>query len=204
MKNLHSKLQRQKDGIGGNESDGNVFPVSSSDNLYDVRGSHPVVKMQPAGPEAAYAQVDKSPFQQPVKAKQLNKMTLDGLNNLRYEDIAGGGVDGFDPRDVLDEDDSGDDEILNRYRDEEDARNQLLASQIQPTNAPPKGKNHKNMRSLQQYEKETPLENPKTIKMNRKAAHHNSISNVNITVQPRTNRRNELPMKSHQVSNKNL
>ena len=198
MKNLHIKLLRQKDGTV-QETNLPAYQIQNTDQLYDVRNSHPAIKLDTNNPKQAYGQMGKSPRIK-QNAKLPNKLTLDSLNNLRYGDIANDGSDGFDPRDVLDEDDNdSEDEILKRYREEEQmnqmmsARNQVLPQKHQLSIQPKTKPIH--------HEQEQPLESVKS-KHHRASGHNNSIANYNNLV-PKTHARNHnQELNSHSVHHK--
>jgi hypothetical protein len=108
MKNLHHKLLRGK---GEEPIGGDIPPYQIRDNsqVYEVSKSQPVMKQSSALKQTRSPQLGNG--------KLPSKFTIDSLSKLRYEDIAGSGPDGFNPADILDEDDSeSEDSVLKQYR----------------------------------------------------------------------------------------
>lgn len=198
MKNLHLKLLRQKDGGEGGPIP--AYPIRDSNEIFDVSQSKPIQKVSTNEAKQAYG------GNNPSKAKAIpppSKFTLETLGQLRYEDLAGAGSDGFNPKDVLDEDDDqSEDSILRRYRDEEEAKNKALGKQIQQPVAKPPRNLAKQLQSVQ-YEQEQPLENVKS-KHHKKGALNNSISNPGNQLVPKTNAAQGLNLKALNPSKQNL
>jgi hypothetical protein len=111
MKNLHNRLLREK---GADPMDGSkpAYVIHSDAQLYDVSQSQPAMKLSQPSQILYGNQQNKQGL-----AKIPAKLTLESLGQLKYEDIARGGSDDFNPADVLDENDSeSEDEVLKRYR----------------------------------------------------------------------------------------
>ena len=198
MKNLHYKLMKDKDG-GFKEGTIPAYQVKSEDQIYDVRNSHPALKLNQLSANKIPAPQTKRP---PVVPP--NKLTLESLGLLKYEDFVGGGSDGFNPADIVDENDhDSEDEILKRYKVndrkpiEDQNMNIIKSTQIidQPYNSKPT--------QLRQYtltdrEKES---NPKKISHK---AHNNSISNAEGLGIPKTLSKKDLITQPNSKSKQNL
>jgi hypothetical protein len=143
MKNLHHQLIRDK---GGEPMESDVPPYVTHKNsqIYEVSHSQPTVKLSNVHKDRRSPQLGKG--------KLPNRFTIDSLSKLRYEDIAGSGPDGFNPADILDEDDSdSDDSVLKHYRinDAKHTMNNSVADMPMHRNiAPTQGKQN-SMRKMQ-------------------------------------------------------
>lgn len=179
MKNLHYKLMREKDGGMVNGPVQGV-PMRSEDQIYDVRNSHPAIKLNNPLVKAYPQQMSAK-----MPAKLQSKFTLESLGQLKFEDLAGGGSDGFNPADIVDEDDS-DDEILKKYRNDDSKKIKSKIEKVQPKIAddlPYKQSSKPPKSNVMVAEAEKEITNMKG-KVQR--AHHNSISHNESLGIPKT------------------
>lgn len=114
MKNLHSKLMREKMGNGDNDMYVDANQPRHSNPLYNVSQSQPALKGMPAQQQKHV----RAPLQK-VSNKLPNKLTMGGLTALNYEDFAGNDPDGFNPADIVGTESGSEDSILEQYRQNE-------------------------------------------------------------------------------------
>ena len=200
MKNLHFKLMKDKDG-GFKEGTIPAYQLKSEDQIYDVRNSHPALKLNQLS-------ASKNPGPQ-QNAKQSikpppNKYTLESLGLLKYEDFIGGGSDGFNPADIVDENDhDSEDEILRRYRvnDKNIIENQKLNIQRQKlVDEQPYQTNSNQLKQLAI----TDRVKDDFIKKKNNRGHNNSISNVEGLSIPKTLSKKDLIAQQNSKSKQNL
>lgn len=188
MKNLHNRLLREKGGVPI-EGSRPAYAIHSDAQLYDVSQSQPAMKLsQP--PQMSYGNMQNKQGAAKIPAK----LTLESLGQLKYEDIARGGPDDFNPADVLDVDDSeSEDEVLKRYRVDPPKVNDSVQS-IPLSNIPDnpyKGKQNtqrKNSVELTSVEKQ----NVPKQKGHRKGGINNSLAEIDKTALTKNNSRNKL------------
>lgn len=174
MKNLHYKLLREK-GQAPHEGSMPAYQVHSGDQLYDITNSQPAIKLNHHQSTKAYV----NPMAKKSAKRVQSNFTLETLGQLKYEDIAGGGPDEFNPADIVDEDDSSaDDEILKRYRNDE-LKNMEVNNSIStlPSNA--YNQNPHTLRTLPADQVQDQVVSSLKGRQPRRGVHNNSISDPN-------------------------
>ncbi|CAI2372176.1 unnamed protein product [Moneuplotes crassus] len=184
MKNLHEKLMREK--LGNGEIDMNAYQARNPNPIYNVSQSQPALKSIPAQ-QVHTIKTHKSK----IKNKLPNKITMNGLTSLKYEDIAGNEPDGFNPADIVGTDSGSDDSILQQYRNDEEIQ---PAEQAYPFS------------SAQHTEKPVPIDQvPVRKPKNQRNTHvarglNNSMADASQLQHPKKASRKHMPGKKHSTS----